>query len=192
MDDDRERADWFLFEPLAQALAQRGVAVLRFRPRGFGGFGAALLHASDGGRGEIEVTDVMTARGALVARAGADPRRVAVLGMGAGGWVAALAGARAGGDFVAAAAIGTRLDSRPRLDVTTPPPGPERDWWVARWGDPLDEAARRRWAKLDLTALATSCPTLTVAADDPSPAEPRVLAFLLARLSPSGEAGVLP
>jgi hypothetical protein len=221
VDDDRESVDWFLFEPLAQALAQRGVAVLRLRPRGFGGFGAALLHAADGRRGEVELSDVVTARGALLARAGVDPRRVAILGIGAGGWVAALAAAQPGGDFVAAAAIGTALDSRPRLDATTPAPGPARDWWIARWGDPLDEVARRRWARLDLAALATSCPTLLAAATDaaeedlvfppppstpgggalpvapvpagdPRPAEPRILAFLLAHLAAEGGAGVLP
>jgi hypothetical protein len=144
---------WLEFHPYFQFLANRGVAVLRLRLRGFRGFGKRLAHAADGRLVDAGMEDLEAARSELAKR-GADPHRIALVGEGA--WAGALVAAALAeqpGRFAAAADLGGDPDPLQRQDAVAELPEPEKSWWLARLGDPASELARRDRARMRLPAL---------------------------------------
>ncbi len=170
LESDARPPRWFELEPLAQFLAQRGVAVVRLRPRGADGFGRRFRALGDGRRGEVELFDVEVARRALVERGGADPARLALLGEGA--WNGALAAAVATRAEPAFALV-IALDPDPDpLAAALAPPVAAPSAAPTRPSSPPDPALVRRREALRLGAAPARQP-LRVVGD---PATPRGLA----------------
>ena len=86
------RAQFFRgFDPFAQYLASRGIAVLEPNVRGSTGYGVAFRdrNLKDWGGGDLD--DVAAGASYLVAEAGVDPRRIAVMGGSYGGYLTFMA-----------------------------------------------------------------------------------------------------
>jgi dipeptidyl aminopeptidase/acylaminoacyl peptidase len=75
------------FDPLIQSLVQRGYAVFAINHRGSFGYGKAFLRLDDRQHGVIDLKDCVAARGWLAASGWADPRRIAIGGVGHGGFL---------------------------------------------------------------------------------------------------------
>jgi dipeptidyl aminopeptidase/acylaminoacyl peptidase len=76
------------FSPEVQFLANRGYAVLRVMHRGTAGFGPELERAGKGELGRKVLEDLVDGARWAVAERHADPRRMAVMGSGLGGYLA--------------------------------------------------------------------------------------------------------
>ncbi len=143
IEDDTRTPAWMEFHPFFQFLANRGVAVLRFRLRGARGFGRAFRHAADGRLVEAGLEDLDAARSELVRR-GADTLRIAVLGEGSWpGAVAATALVERAGRFTAAVDLGGDPDPLRQHELIATLLEPARTWWLTRLGDPTADAVRR-------------------------------------------------
>lgn len=75
------------FDPLIQSLVQRGYAVFAVNHRGSFGYGKAFLRLDDRQHGVVDLKDCVAARGWLAASGWADPGRIAIGGMGHGGYL---------------------------------------------------------------------------------------------------------
>lgn len=75
------------FDPLIQSLVQRGYAVFAVNHRGSFGYGKAFLRLDDRKHGVVDLKDCVAARGWLAASGWADPRRIAIGGVGHGGFL---------------------------------------------------------------------------------------------------------
>jgi dipeptidyl aminopeptidase/acylaminoacyl peptidase len=73
------------FDPLIQALVQRGYAVYAVNHRGSFGYGKAFLRLDDRQHGVADLKDLVVARDRLGASGWADPARIAIGGVGHGG-----------------------------------------------------------------------------------------------------------
>jgi hypothetical protein len=152
LENDALPPAWLEFHPFLQFLANRGVAVLRFRLRGSQGLGRRFRHAGDGRLVDAGLEDLDAARAELTRR-GADPQHIAVLGEGP--WSGALAAAvfvERPGRFVAAADLGGDPDPLLQQDAVATLSEPARTWWLARLGDPSTEPVRRDRARMRLAA----------------------------------------
>jgi dipeptidyl aminopeptidase/acylaminoacyl peptidase len=89
------------FDPLIQSLVQRGYAVFAVNHRGSFGYGKAFLRLDDRKHGVADLEDCVTARGWLAASGWADPRRIAIGGVGHGGFLTLSALAFAPQEFAA-------------------------------------------------------------------------------------------
>lgn len=144
LENDQQPPSWLEFDPFLQFLANRGVAVLRLRPRGSRGFGTRFRHAADGRLADAGLEDLDSALAELLRR-GADPQRVAVVGEGPwNGALAALALLERHGRLAAAVDLGGAPDPLDLLDLVPTLAEPAKSWWVARLGDPASDAARRQ------------------------------------------------
>jgi len=76
------------FDPLIQSLVGRGYAVYAVNPRGSFGYGKAFLQLDDRRHGEGDLQDCLDARGQLAATGWVDPARIAIGGVGFGGFMA--------------------------------------------------------------------------------------------------------
>ncbi|HEY3570056.1 MAG TPA: prolyl oligopeptidase family serine peptidase [Thermoanaerobaculia bacterium] len=76
------------FDPLIQTLVQRGYAVFAVNHRGSFGYGKAFLRLDDRQHGVVDLKDCVAARGWLAASGWADPGRIAIGGVGHGGYLA--------------------------------------------------------------------------------------------------------
>ncbi len=83
-----------IYQPLFQALLDRGVAVFAPNVRGSGGYGRSFAAADDLGRRFVAITDVRAAVTFLVESGLADPARVGVAGRSYGGYLTLAALAR--------------------------------------------------------------------------------------------------
>lgn len=143
IEDDARPPAWREFHPFLQFLANRGIAVLRLRPRGALGFGRRFRHAADGRLADAGLEDLDAARTELERR-GVDAQRIAVLGEGSwAGALAATAMVERAGRFVAAIDLGGDPDPLRQLDLVPTLAEPARAWWIARLGDPATESAQR-------------------------------------------------
>lgn len=166
---------WLEFDPFLQFLANRGVAVLRLRPRGSQGFGKRFRHAGDGRLVEAGLEDLDAARSELVRR-GADPAHIAIVGEGP--WSGALAAMALGarpGNFAAAADLGGDPDPLRELDTVVTLGEPARSWWIARLGDPATEAVRRARTRMLMPTVPSDRQLLL--AGEPAAAGDRPAAF---------------
>jgi len=104
---ERDRWD---YDPLVQFLASRGYAVLQPNYRGSKGFGKA--HESSGFRawGTTAQTDLNDGIQYLVAEGIADPSRIAIVGLGYGGYAALMGASSSTARYAAAVAIGGPAD----------------------------------------------------------------------------------
>lgn len=75
------------FDPLIQTLVQRGYAVFAVNHRGSFGYGKAFLRLDDRQHGVVDLEDCVAARGWLAASGWADPGRIAIGGVGHGGFL---------------------------------------------------------------------------------------------------------
>ncbi|MFL6237040.1 MAG: S9 family peptidase, partial [Thermoanaerobaculia bacterium] len=75
------------FDPLIQALVQRGYAVYAVNHRGSFGYGKAFLRLDDRQHGVADLKDLVIARDRLGASGWADPGRIAIGGVGHGGFL---------------------------------------------------------------------------------------------------------
>src|SRR3954447_9425844 len=89
------------FDPLIQSLVQRGYAVFAVNHRGSFGYGKAFLRLDDRQHGVVDRKDCVAARGWLAASGWADPGRIAVGGVGHGGFLPLAALAFAPQEFAA-------------------------------------------------------------------------------------------
>lgn len=116
---------------LAQGLAARGIVTLRYEQRGF----ACPSEEEPYGVDEVVIEDAVAAYRLLLSQPEADPKRLAVAGMGMGAWLAPEAAERAGASRVV-------LLSPPGADplrslverhrrAATQVPQAERDQWLA-------------------------------------------------------------
>lgn len=94
---------WPGYRPLLQLLAQRGYLVLALNHRGSLGFGKRFLRLDDRGHGAGDLADCVAAKAYLATSAGADPRRIALVGEGHGGFLALAALAFRPTEFAAGA-----------------------------------------------------------------------------------------
>ncbi len=76
------------FDPIIQTLVQRGYAVFAVNHRGSFGYGKAFLRLDDRQHGVVDLKDCVAARGWLAASGWADPGRIAIGGVGHGGYLA--------------------------------------------------------------------------------------------------------
>ncbi len=75
------------FDPLIQSLVGRGYAVYAVNPRGSFGYGKPFLQLDDRRHGEGDLQDCVDAKAQLAATGWVDPARIAVGGMGFGGFL---------------------------------------------------------------------------------------------------------
>jgi dipeptidyl aminopeptidase/acylaminoacyl peptidase len=75
------------FDPLIQTLVQRGYAVYAVNHRGSFGYGKAFLRLDDRQHGVADLKDLVVARDRLAASGWADPGRIAIGGVGHGGFL---------------------------------------------------------------------------------------------------------
>jgi dipeptidyl aminopeptidase/acylaminoacyl peptidase len=75
------------FDPLIQALVGRGYAVYAVNPRGSFGYGKPFLELDDRRHGEGDLQDCIDARKQLAATGWVDPARIAIGGVGFGGFL---------------------------------------------------------------------------------------------------------
>lgn len=76
------------YDPLLQALAQRGYAVLAINERGSSGYGKTFKQLDDRRHGLTDLDDCVAAKAMLAASGLADPARIAIGGIGFGGYLA--------------------------------------------------------------------------------------------------------
>jgi dipeptidyl aminopeptidase/acylaminoacyl peptidase len=79
------------FDPLVQSLVQRGYAVLAINERGSGGYGRTYLSLDDRRHGTQDVDDCVAAKALLAATGWVDPDRIAIGGVGFGGYLTLVA-----------------------------------------------------------------------------------------------------
>jgi len=75
------------FDPLIQALVGRGYAVYAVNQRGSFGYGKPFLQLDDRRHGEGDLQDCVDAKGQLAATGWVDPARIAIGGVGFGGFL---------------------------------------------------------------------------------------------------------
>ncbi|HEY0556059.1 MAG TPA: prolyl oligopeptidase family serine peptidase [Thermoanaerobaculia bacterium] len=75
------------FDPFVQALVQRGYAVFAINERGSSGYGRAFLQLDDRRHGTQDLDDCVAARDMLAATGWVDPARIALGGVGFGGYL---------------------------------------------------------------------------------------------------------
>ena len=159
-DRDHHEAHHRPFLVLADHLTRRGIAVLRMDDRGIGGSQGVFNDATL----DTFAADVRSAAAMLAARDDIDPDRIALLGLGDGAAVAALAAAAGDGPS-------------PRAIVLLSPPGVtgkqnmilrERRRMAAEGEDPayIEAQASRIEAMLDLVTKGTSQETIAEAIRD--------------------------
>ena len=128
-----------LFQPLAQVLAEDGVAVLLPNVRGSSGYGKAFLAMDDGAKREQALGDIGATLDFIASQPDLDASRVAVYGGSYGGYMVLATAAfypariRAAVDVVGISSIPTFLES------TAPY---RRDLRRAEYGDERDPAVR--------------------------------------------------
>jgi dipeptidyl aminopeptidase/acylaminoacyl peptidase len=76
------------FDPLIQSLVGRGYAVYAVNPRGSFGYGKTFLQLDDRRHGEGDLQDCIDVKGQLAATGWVDPARIAIGGVGFGGFLA--------------------------------------------------------------------------------------------------------
>ena len=80
--------DWWGFDPDAQLLANRGMAVLKVNFRGSGGYGRSFEHAGHKKWGAEIQYDIIDATKYVVAQGFADPNNICIMGASFGGYSA--------------------------------------------------------------------------------------------------------
>jgi dipeptidyl aminopeptidase/acylaminoacyl peptidase len=137
--DGPESRDPDEFDWLAQFLATRGYAVLQPQFRGSTGFG--LEHADAGRRqwGRRMQDDVTDAISAAVAKGIVDSKRVCMVGIGYGGYVA-LAGATTTPELLACSASINGISDLPALLDHLDKASDDGDYWRAHIGNRLDKS----------------------------------------------------
>lgn len=75
------------YDPFLQALAQRGYAVLAINERGSSGYGKTFKQLDDRRHGLTDLDDCVAAKAMLAASGLADPARIAIGGIGFGGYL---------------------------------------------------------------------------------------------------------
>ncbi len=186
IESDARPATWMEFHPLFSLLAQRGVTVLRLRPRGSEGFGAALRHAADGRPASAPLEDLESARRYLAARCPGGSPRLALVGEGA---IAGSLVAAALGDLPARWTGGVILDPDPdplrRVDELATLPVDARAWWTRRLGDPADPRLTEDRQRLRTFERPLGLPLLLLS--DPSRADSLELAAAVEARALAGE-----
>jgi dipeptidyl aminopeptidase/acylaminoacyl peptidase len=137
--DGPESRDADEFDWLAQFLATRGYAVLQPQFRGSTGFG--LEHADAGRRqwGRRMQDDVTDAVSAAIGKGIVDAKRVCIVGIGYGGYVA-LAGATTTPDMIACAVSINGISDLPSLLDHLDKASDDGDYWRAHIGNRLDKS----------------------------------------------------
>ncbi|MEQ3512203.1 S9 family peptidase [Pseudoalteromonas sp. BZB3] len=80
--------DWWGFDPDAQLLANRGIAVLKVNFRGSGGYGRAFEHAGHQKWGSAIQHDIIDATKYVIEQGYADPKNMCIMGASFGGYSA--------------------------------------------------------------------------------------------------------
>ena len=137
-----ERTVWS-FDPRVQFLASRGYAVLQINYRGSTGYGRSFFEAGFSEWHRSVVGDLADATKWAVDQGVADPKRLAVLGVGYGGFAAQRALALYPGFF----RCGISLAGFNDLDVLLDYPSGNaqkftRDWRKVMWGDLFGDRSR--------------------------------------------------
>ena len=152
---DRDHDD---FDPVVQFLANRGYAVLQVEYRGSVGFGTTFFNAGNHEFGLKMRDDLIDAAEWAIQKGFADPKRVGVFGISAGGYLSLRASEarpdlfRAVVDVVGPTDVGFLLASMPKNWQAT------KARWVRRLGDAEhDEALNRKVSpQFDTESLQTS------------------------------------
>jgi dipeptidyl aminopeptidase/acylaminoacyl peptidase len=128
-------------DPTVQFLANRGYAVLQVNPRGSAGYGRAFHEAGRRRIGSVIPADIVDGAKWAIEQGIADPRRLAIGGIGFGGGAALLATVRAPELFRAAVAIDAVTDWPAQLAhlAQLDPVGAPRVRLL--YGDPAADAA---------------------------------------------------
>ena len=80
--------DWWGFDPDAQLLASRGIAVLKVNFRGSGGYGRTFEHAGHQKWGSVIQHDIIDGTKYVIERGYADPKNMCIMGASFGGYSA--------------------------------------------------------------------------------------------------------
>jgi dipeptidyl aminopeptidase/acylaminoacyl peptidase len=133
--------DFYGFSAMHQWLANRGYAVMSVNFRGSTGFGKAFLSAGDGEWGGRMQEDLLDALHWAIANGVAEPDRVAIVGVGFGGYAALSGLAGAPDQFRCGASFGAPVSLPALVDGV---PVQQRDEWYRRVGDPRTPEGRDR------------------------------------------------
>ncbi len=133
------------FDPLVQMLASRGYAVLQMNFRGSTGYGGDLAERGRREVGNAIQRDVEDGARWTIAQGIADPRRIAILGDGFGGYSALYALGNSAGLYRCGVSI-SGITDWPAIYATADAPERRiaRQYWIEQIGDPKTDAATLR------------------------------------------------
>ena len=137
------------FDPLIQALVQRGYGVYAINHRGSTGYGKKFQALDDRRHGEGDLRDCVEAKAMLAAMGWVDPGRIAIGGVGFGGFLALDALAFQPQEFAAGVDLFGVADWRRVLDEDLPHTSTERTVLAEEMGYVVDLQARERMTPRD-------------------------------------------
>jgi dipeptidyl aminopeptidase/acylaminoacyl peptidase len=137
------------FDPLIQTLVQRGYGVYAINHRGSFGYGKKFLALDDRRHGEGDLRDCVEAKAMLAATGWVDPGRIAIGGIGFGGFLTLDALAFQPREFAAGVDLFGISDWRRVLDEDLPHTSSERTVLAEEMGYVTDLQARERMAPRD-------------------------------------------
>ena len=137
------------FDPLIQALVQRGYGVYAINHRGSTGYGKKFQALDDRRHGEGDLRDCVEAKAMLAATGWVDPGRIAIGGVGFGGFLALDALAFQPQEFAAGVDLFGVADWRRVLDEDLPHTSTERTVLAEEMGYVVDLGARERMTPRD-------------------------------------------
>jgi len=137
------------FDPLIQALVQRGYGVYAINHRGSTGYGKKFQALDDRRHGEGDLRDCVEAKAMLAAMGWVDPGRIAIGGVGFGGFLALDALAFQPQEFAAGVDLFGVADWRRVLDEDLPHTSTERTVLAEEMGYVVDLGARERMTPRD-------------------------------------------
>lgn len=137
------------FDPLIQTLAGRGYAVYAINHRGSFGYGKTFLQLDDRRHGQGDVQDCIAAKSMLAATGWVDPGRIAIGGVGFGGFLTLDALAFHPQEFAAGVDLFGVSDWRRVLDEDLPHKSSERTVLAEEMGYVVDLKAREMMTPRD-------------------------------------------
>ena len=137
------------FDPLIQTLVGRGYAVYAVNHRGSFGYGKTLLQLDDRRHGQGDVQDCIAAKAMLAATGWVDPSRIAIGGIGFGGFLTLDALAFHPQEFAAGVDLFGVADWRRVLDEDLPHKSSERTVLAEEMGYVVDLRAREMMTPRD-------------------------------------------
>jgi len=137
------------FDPLVQALVGRGYGVYAINPRGSFGYGKSFLQLDDRRHGQGDLQDCIAAKAMLAATGWVDPGRIAIGGVGFGGFLALDALAFYPQEFAAGVDLFGVADWRRVLDEDLPHNSAERTVLAEEMGYVVDLRAREMMTPRD-------------------------------------------